>query len=260
MPMYLPRLDVYRVLRKVFSIAARNLLGTITHVTTQEEVLALTFDDGPHPEYTPRLLEILDRYQARATFFMVGKVAKRHPELVHRIAQAGHAIGNHSWDHPSFPYITGRERRVQIRACAKAIAPYGQKLLRPPYGNQSVASRLDALWLGYKVVTWNIVAYDWLDRDANWMVDQIVDKIQRGSVILFHDALYDNIEKRFANREPTLQAVDFLLERLCDRYRFITITELLKHGRPERQHWYHKADINFLNNLSMIEGEARRYT
>ncbi|MGH8754891.1 MAG: polysaccharide deacetylase family protein [Burkholderiales bacterium] len=124
------------------------MIGTITHVSTSDAVAALTFDDGPHPEFTRRLLDILDRYQARATFFIVGRSAQRYPELVKRIAQAGHALGNHSWDHPSFPYISRRERRLQIRACAKAIHPYGLKLFRPPYGNQSIASRLDALCIG----------------------------------------------------------------------------------------------------------------
>jgi peptidoglycan/xylan/chitin deacetylase (PgdA/CDA1 family) len=83
----------------------------------------MTFDDGPDPEYTPRLLDILKKYQVHATFFiMVGEAAHNHPKLVRQVAQAGHAVGNHSWDHPSFPLISGRERRAQIRACAEAIA------------------------------------------------------------------------------------------------------------------------------------------
>jgi len=120
------------IVYKVLAVAERHLMGIITHVETQEEVAALTFDDGPHPEYTPRLLEILERLQARATFFMVGEAAQRHREIVRRVADAGHAIGNHSWDHPSFPQITGRERREQIRPCERAIAPYGERIFRPP--------------------------------------------------------------------------------------------------------------------------------
>src|SRR6266849_2574451 len=112
-----------RILRGAFAAVARNLIGTIAHVATRDAVAALTFDDGPHPEYTPRLLQILERHQARATFFMLGEKAHRYPELVQRVAQAGHAIGNHSWDHPVFPEISRRERRDQIRACAKAIDP-----------------------------------------------------------------------------------------------------------------------------------------
>lgn len=99
-------------------------IGTITHVSTRELLVALTFDDGPHPDYALRLLDILERHQAHATFFMLGEAAKRHPEIVTMVARQGHAIGNHSWDHPSFPLVNGRERRAQIRACGKAIEPW----------------------------------------------------------------------------------------------------------------------------------------
>src|SRR6516225_1136210 len=81
----------------------RNVTGTVSHVLTPEPVAALTFDDGTHPQFTPRLLQILERHKAHATFFMVGELAQKHPELVRQVAQARHAIGNHSWDHPSFP-------------------------------------------------------------------------------------------------------------------------------------------------------------
>ena len=136
------------VIRRLGLFLVGNIVGTITHVKTEEAVVALTFDDGPHPEFTPRLLEILEKHHARATFFLVGESAKKYPELVKRIAKAGHSIGNHSWDHPSFPLITGRDRRWQLRACEEAIAPYGQKLFRPPFGNQTIASRLDAFLFG----------------------------------------------------------------------------------------------------------------
>ena len=248
-----------KIIRGAFAAAARNMMGTITHVETEDPVAALTFDDGPHPEFTPRLLDILERYQARATFFCVGKFAQSHPDIVQRAAQAGHAIGNHSWDHPSFPLITASERRSQIRACANAIAPFGQRLFRPPYGHQSVGSRLDAQWLGYQVVTWNVVLNEHLVRDADSMADWLVNQIQPGSVILLHDRLFDALEERYFDREPLLKAVNMLLERLGDRFRFITIPELLRHGRPQRQNWYRKADVNWLNKLKEQQGEARQY-
>jgi len=248
-----------KIIRGVFAVTARNLMGTITHVETEDPVAALTFDDGPHPEFTPRLLDILERHQARATFFCVGKFAQSHPDIVQRAAQAGHAIGNHSWDHPSFPLITASERRAQIRACANAIAPFGQRLFRPPYGHQSVASRLDAHWLGYQVVTWNVVLNEYLVRDADSMVDLLVNQIQPGSVILLHDRLFDALEERYFDREVLLKAVNMLLERLGDRFRFITIPELLRHGRPQRQNWYRKANVDSLNTLRGERGDGRRY-
>lgn len=229
-------------------------MGTITHVSTQDPVAALTFDDGPHPETTPRLLDILEKHQAHATFFMVGEAAQRYPEIVQRVAQDGHAIGNHTWDHSSFPLLSGRERRRQLRACAQALAPYGQRLFRPPYGHQSLASRFETLKLGYKVITWNLPAYDWLDHDAQWMVDHLVNRLQPGSVILFHDVLYHTIETRYIDREPMLEAVNMLLEQLGNKFRFVTVPELFRYGHPRRQNWYWKADTEWLNKLE--EGQA----
>src|SRR3954471_7971305 len=83
--------------------------GALTSVETTEPLVALTFDDGPDPTSTPTVLRLLERYGARATFFMVGAAAHRHPGLVGQIAEAGHAIANHSWDHASFPAISGRQ-------------------------------------------------------------------------------------------------------------------------------------------------------
>jgi peptidoglycan/xylan/chitin deacetylase (PgdA/CDA1 family) len=107
----------------------------------------------------PVFLMSCKRHNAKATFFMVGQAAARHPDIVEKVAGGGHVIGNHSWDHPSFPLITGRERRAQIQAREKAIAPYGQRLFRPPYGDQSLLSCLEAMWLGYQVIMYSVTAW-----------------------------------------------------------------------------------------------------
>ena len=190
---------------------------------------------------------------------MIGKVAQRQPELVRRVALGGHSIGNHSWDHPSFPLVSRRERLQQMRDCARVLAPYGEKIFRPPYGHQSVASRFDAFWLGYQIVNWNVVAKDWLDYDPIWMAEHVMSKIQPGSVINFHDALYMTLEERYADRGPMLEAVALILERLGKQFSFVTVPELLTRGRPRRQNWYQKADPNFLNGLRAAEGQPRQY-
>jgi peptidoglycan/xylan/chitin deacetylase (PgdA/CDA1 family) len=236
----------------------RRVLGPIAHVTTESRVAALTFDDGPHPEFTPRLLGILQKHRVRATFFMAGLAAVRHPELVRRVATEGHVIGNHAWDHPSFPLLSRRERRRQILACARALAPYGQRLFRPPYGHLDVASRLDTLRFRYEVIGWSVTGEDWLDRDAEWMADRLVDAVRPGSIILLHDALYHVLESRYADRGPVLDAVDQLLGRLGRGFRFVTIPELLRQGRPQRV-WYGKVDVAFLNSLHPTVGSPRRY-
>ena len=130
---------IARALQRVRSALGRRI-GVITDVATTAPVAALTFDDGPHPEWTPRLLDLLDRHQAKATFFMVGEMAARHPELVNRIAGAGHAIGNHSWNHPSFPAIRWAERSRQIARCEDTIRVCNAKLFRPPFGDLNWSS------------------------------------------------------------------------------------------------------------------------
>jgi peptidoglycan/xylan/chitin deacetylase (PgdA/CDA1 family) len=250
-----------KILRRLYAMALGRAFGTITQVATQERVAALTFDDGPHPEFTPRLLEILERHGAHATFFMLGEAARKHPAVVQQVARGGHAIGNHSWDHPSFPLITGRARCAQMRACAAAVAPYGgRRLFRPPYGHQNIASRLEALWLGYRVVTWNVVAEDWCDRDVDWMANRLVERIKPGSVVLLHDAIYWSPHEVSpqCDRGPMLAAVDTTLGRLGGRFRFVTIPELLRYGRPRRQYWYRGAEPELLPLLNKHPLVARK--
>jgi len=176
---------------------ASTALETLTHVFTEEPVVGLTFDDGPDPVNTPRLLDILAAHHARATFFMIGVRAQRHAKLVSRVAAEGHAIGNHSWDHPSFPMISQEERREQVRGCARAIAPYAGLLFRPPYGHQDLASWLDVDQMGYRVVAWKIAAGDWEQKDGPAMADAVMAKLQPGAIVLLHDGLFDAPDSRF---------------------------------------------------------------
>jgi peptidoglycan/xylan/chitin deacetylase (PgdA/CDA1 family) len=248
-----------RVSRGLFSIATRDVIGTISHVHTQESIAALTFDDGPDPEYTPRLLDILERYGAHATFFMTGKAVQAHPELVRRVAAAGHAIGNHSWDHPSFPSISGRERRAQIRACAQALAPYGSRLFRPPYGDQNIASRIDAVLLGYKVVMFDARSDDWCGGDSDTIARQLERRMHPGAILVAHDRLSDALDEAYFNREPLLKGIEIFLGRVGDRVRFITIPELLRRGRAHKEIWYKRSNVELLNRLLEREGPGRRY-
>jgi peptidoglycan/xylan/chitin deacetylase (PgdA/CDA1 family) len=231
----------------------------LTQVVTDDPVVALTFDDGPDPAHTPRLLDILAAHGARATFFMIGLRAHHHPDLVARVARDGHAIGNHSWDHPSFPLISRRERRRQILDCARAIAPFGERLFRPPYGHQDAASWSAARRAGHRVVAWSIVAGDWEQRDGRSMADAVIGEIRPGSVVLFHDGIFDAPDARCFPREATLVAVELLLNRLAGRLRFLTIPELLRHGTPKYQRWTFAGRKEELNRQMRQDGPARRY-
>ena len=248
-----------KALRSPARLIAKRLIGTLTHVPTDKPVAALTFDDGPHPTFTPQMLDILERHDARGTFFCIGKFAAENQEIVRRMAEGGHAIGNHSWDHPSFPLISRTARRRQIRACQQVLAPYGAKLFRPPYGNQSYGSRLDALWLGYEVVTWNVVAEDWLEHDASRLLQNVLDKLRPGSIILFHDRLATAQNPRCFDRSSTLKAVENILLSLRGKYRFVTVPELLRLGRAHRVNWRQSHTAEWLNALVTEEDLEHRH-
>lgn len=235
----------------------RNIVGSITGVHTNQNVIAFTFDDGPHPEYTPRLIDILNKYNAKATFFMVGEFAEHYPEVVKYAAFSGHVIANHTWNHPAVPVITRRERVRQILACEQTLYPYINKLFRPPYGFQTIPSYVDARILGYQIVTWTKSVEDWLDHDADRLAKNITQVLKPGHIILMHDVLYHTIADRYADRNPLINAIETVLRRNSDRFSFVTIPELLRHGRVVKSLWLRKPIVTWLNALN--QGTARQY-
>ena len=223
---------------KIFKRTQRKLLGTITHVTTDEPIVALTFDDGPHPVYTTAVLELLARYNAQATFFIVGKAAQEQPQLVQRILQAGHALGNHSWDHPAFPELDWRARQEQIRAWEHNVGRQPNLLFRPPWGLQSSWSRLTLFWLGYQVITWNVAPEDWLWQEPGALAERIIQAATPGSIILLHDAIYQSqMEQPQYDRQYMITGLENALNVLSHRFRFVTVPQLLAIGRPVRRMW-----------------------
>jgi peptidoglycan/xylan/chitin deacetylase (PgdA/CDA1 family) len=225
-------------------------LGTIIRVDTREPAIALTFDDGPHPGDTPKVLEILQRHGARATFFMVGKCAAAHPGLVGQVAAAGHAVANHGWDHTSFRLLDSAARKTQIRDTAAALAPHGVALFRPPYGEQSLASRIDAGNAGQKVIGFDVVAEDWRDDSSERIVGRVMRRLRRGSIAVFHDTLYTATDPRYRDRRPLHSALDGLLAELSGEFRFVTVPELLRLGRPVHWHHYHRLPDEYRRRLA----------
>lgn len=233
------------MLERLFLSLSGSLVGSITHVHTSEPLVALTFDDGPHPMYTPKLLELLARHDARATFFMVGAAATRYRDVVAKVAEAGHAIGNHSWSHSFFPAIGGKERREEIRRCSRALAPYGEKLFRPPNGGETLSSHIDAFILGYQVIMLNCDVGDWWNPDSAVMARGLINRVKPGAIVGLHDSLFKSVNvipgvahESLVDREPMLEALGMFLEECGRRFRFVTVPELLRHGAPQYQRQY----------------------
>ncbi len=223
------------------------LPGVIIRVETARPLVALTFDDGPDPDSTLPLLELLESHGARATFFVRGAAAARYPEVVRRAADLGHAIGNHTWSHPVMPRIPGRDRRVELRACQRVIAPYVKRsvLFRPPYLAQSKASRLDALLLGFQVIMCSVDTDDWWLTDADEIVARLLARPTGGDIVLLHDALFvpdDRIlpHPPLRDRRAMLEALERYLAETRGRFLFVTVPELLRAGRPVRREWFAK--------------------
>lgn len=207
----------------------------ITNVETDKAISALTFDDGPHPVYTPQVLGILKKHEVKATFFVVGEAASLYPEIVKDIARAGHVIGNHSWNHPNLTKVPSRlERLKQMWNCARETAPYCQRLFRPPFGAQNAPVRFDARLFRYQIILWNVSAQDWIFQDSKEIAQKMIDRIKPGSIVLLHDAIYagNEVSDQDKDRNPMLNGLDKALSVLKQRIRFVTVPELLRVGKP----------------------------
>jgi len=233
-------------LRRLYRLIGKKInkkIGPITNVQTNKPLVAITFDDGPHPVTTPILLKLFKQFNAHGTFFMVGQDALKYKSLVHEIANDGHEIGNHTMDHLSMRSIDRKERWKQIRECKKVLSPYGKRHFRPPYGEQTVWTNLDAVLHGYQVVGWDLDVGDWCNSDFTPMADDLRRKITNGSIILFHDTIYDKGQPKHANlgqstylsRDLMVDLVKLLLEEFSGKFQFVTVTEMLKQGKAKRE-------------------------
>lgn len=219
----------------------RNVLGAVSRIRTSEPVVSLTFDDGPHPTYTPAILQVLEKHHARGTFFMVGEAAARYPYLVQEVASRGHAIGNHSWSHPSFREISWRECRRQVRACAQILERCTHKrprIFRPPYGHQSTKAQLQLALSGYEVVVWSAHAEDWLASDCDLISEHLTNRIAPGKIVLLHDALRPPADESARDRGPLIEALSRTLCEFSGSFEFLTVPQLLSRGRPVRVTWH----------------------
>lgn len=185
--------------------------------------IALTFDDGPHPKYTPQILDILREYNVPATFFTVGENVEAYPELVQRCITEGHEIANHTYTHRDLSKSNASQINREITATESALWECGEirpKLLRPPgglYGRRvlSVAAELD-----YTVVLWNIDTRDWAHTPPKMIAEKVMSSVKGGDIVLMHDFI--------GKDSPTPDALQLIIPKLQKNgYRFVTVSELL---------------------------------
>ncbi|GGL51571.1 polysaccharide deacetylase family protein [Sporolactobacillus putidus] len=204
--------------------------SVVWEVPNDQKVVALTFDDGPNPVYTPQILDLLRKYHAKATFFLIGKRIQAYPDLVKREVREGHELGNHTFSHVT---LSKEPRSVFFDEVNKTQALINQyqkppriKLLRPPGGSidpktvdLSEKSRFEViLW------SWQQDPRDWSNPGVNHIVRHVLKNIKTGNIILMHDS--------GGNRKQTVAALKVILPALEKQgYRFATLYELLKYDK-----------------------------
>jgi peptidoglycan/xylan/chitin deacetylase (PgdA/CDA1 family) len=179
-------------------------------------VVYLTFDDGPTPPYTREILELLQRYDARVTFFILGRHAERFPELLDAAGQAGHALGNHTYSHRSLVGISQRDFDAELQATEALLGEYAVPIMRPPYGATDAFTRPYAAELGYSVTLWNIDTLDWKQPPSEEIADTVLNQTYDGAIVLMHDGGGD--------REHTVAALEAVLQQLrAEGYTFLPV-------------------------------------
>lgn len=180
------------------------------------KAVALTFDDGPNPNTTPVALELLKKYNAKATFFMVGRSVAGNEDIIKRVVAEGHQIGNHSWSHPLLTKVTLEQAKSQINDTTEALKKAsGQDIhiMRPPYGgiNSAIQAAVDQSF-----ILWDIDTLDWKNRNTASIMKE-VQKTQSGSIILMHDI-----------HQTSIDALPSVLQYLTEQgFELVTIDELM---------------------------------
>ena len=205
------------------------LFGRCLVAPPNPQEIALTFDDGPNPRWTPQLLDVLARFNVRATFFLIGQFAATQRELVRRTHEAGHLIGNHTWTHPNLFRTNPRQTRKELDETTnrlQQIIGARVRFFRPPFGARRTRTLLIARELGLIPVTWNVIGNDWNAPSAEAIlsrVTRLTDKnYRRGHAtnLVLHDGGHRSLD---ADRSRTVAATGELLARYTHERRFVTL-------------------------------------
>lgn len=195
---------------------------------TTQKLVALTFDDGPYPPYTEQLLDTLKEYNVPATFFLIGENVEKHPELVRRIVQEGHQVGNHTYHHVDLLKLDKKNMAEEIDRTSNAIAAIigtAPHVVRPPHGFRDPVVMEIMAERHLKVVEWSVMSRDWTNPGVEVIVDRTVKQVKNGSIILLHDG--DGIASQ-ASRLQSIEAARRIIQTLqAQGYQFVTVDELL---------------------------------
>ena len=187
-----------------------------TTVSSAGNACALTFDDGPNPRVTSKLLALLEKYRVPATFFVLGKYVKEYPQLTKEIRAANHAIGNHTYGHPSLLFLTRRQIRDELSRCEDAVftaTGQGTTIVRPPFGFRGPQFHSAVREMGLsKIVMWSVSGRDWKPQPAA-RVSRRLRKARNGDIVLLHDGDHHAAN---ADRSHMLQALEYSIPRWQD--------------------------------------------
>jgi peptidoglycan-N-acetylglucosamine deacetylase len=210
-------------------VPSSQLFGATTQRTGDAATMALTFDDGPNPTATPRILNLLAQYNLHATFYVIGRHVRAFPGLAKEIVARGHAIGNHTDTHPSLALLSGRRIREELDRCDQAISSatgLKAKWMRPPYGFRSpLLGSIIAARGNSGVAMWSVMARDWKPQPAGPVIERL-RPARGGDIVLLHDGDHQTIE---GDRSHVVAALEYWLPRWKDSgLRLITMDEMNK--------------------------------
>jgi polysaccharide deacetylase family sporulation protein PdaB len=205
------------------TLARANTTEVFIHGFKNQKKVALTFDDGPDSQLTPKLLDILKKYDVKASFFVIGNRVDNSPGVLKRIAEEGHLVLNHSYTHPEFKKLDNNAIKKEILDNEEKIySTIGLRpaIVRPPYGSvdQRVANLIKDL--GYKTALWSIDTLDWQNRNKDKIISNVMSSVKTEDIILMH---------MNEDKTATLDAVPELIEKLKKSgYGFVTLDEMLE--------------------------------